>query len=128
MRKVIETSKAPKAIGPYAQAIKTEDLIFTSGQISIDPQSNEFIDGSIEEQTENVIKNLTAVLGEAGTSLKSVLKTTVYLSDMKDFSRMNEVYGKYFKEFPCARSTVQVAALPKGAKVEIDIIALCKKE
>lgn len=128
MEKVTVNSKdAPKAIGPYNQAVKVGSFIFTSGQISIDPKKNEFEDDSITKQTELVLKNLQAVLKEAGSSLKSVVKTTVYLKNMQDFPFMNSVYEKFFSENPPARTTVEVSALPKGAKIEIDAIALTEE-
>ena len=125
MKKIIVNSaNAPKAIGPYSQAIEIGHLVFTSGQISIDPRTNQFIDDSVTVQTEVVIKNLEAVLKEAGSSLQSVIKTTVFLKSMNDFPAMNSVYEKFFRSNPPSRSTVEVAGLPKGAKVEIEAIAL----
>lgn len=123
-KSIVHTANAPKAIGPYSQAIKTGDIVFTSGQISIDPSKNEFIKGSVAEQTELVLKNLTAVLKEAGSSIDSVVKTTVYIQKMEDFPAMNSVYERFFANNPPARSTVEVASLPKGALVEIDAIAI----
>ena len=124
MKKIVVNSKnAPKAIGPYSQAIKIGNLVFTSGQIPIDPIKNEFIDDTCERQTEIVLNNLKAVLVEAGASLKSVIKTTVFLKNMQDFSAMNSIYERYFPENSPARSTIEVAGLPKGAKVEIEAIA-----
>jgi 2-iminobutanoate/2-iminopropanoate deaminase len=120
----IYTKNAPEPIGPYSQAIKLDGgLIFTSGQIAIVPETGHLIDGGIKEQTKQVIENLKAVLESAGSSLSKVIKTTVYLKDMHDFSSMNEVYSEYFSESKPARSTVGVSALPKNAKVEIDVIA-----
>lgn len=123
MRKIVNSKNAPKAIGPYSQAVKMDGLVFTSGQIPIDPVNNEFIDAGIETQTELVLKNLKAVLEESGSSLKAVLSTTVFLADMKDFAAMNSVYGKFFPENPPARTTIEVKGLPKGAKVEINAVA-----
>lgn len=123
--KTIETSNAPKAIGPYSQAKKVDNLIFTSGQIAIDPKTNSLVEGEIEVQTKQVLENLKAVLKAAGSSLDDAVKVTVFLADMNDFSKMNEVYAEYFKNKP-ARSTVQVARLPKDVKVEIDAIAIKK--
>ena len=125
MRKIIATEKTPAAIGPYAQANKVNDLIFTSGQIPIDPATGEFVPGGVTEQTEQVLKNLQAVLEEAGSGLDKVIKTTCFLSDMGNFAAMNEVYAKFFPEgkYP-SRSAVEVAALPKGAMIEIEVIAM----
>ncbi len=127
MRVKIHTEHAPAAIGPYSQAIKTGDFVFASGQIPIDPQTGEFVAGGIREQTERVLKNLAAVLEAAGTSLDQVVKTTVFLADMGEFAAMNEVYGKFFTDVPPARATVAAASLPRGARVEIEAIALVSK-
>ena len=124
MREIVSTDKAPGAIGPYSQAIKTGGLIFCSGQIPIDPITGEFVSNDIAEQTEQVLKNLTAVLEAGGTNLANVVKTTVFLADMSDFAAMNEVYGRYFSENKPARATVQAARLPRDAKVEIECIAV----
>lgn len=118
----VSTPEAPAAIGPYSQAIVCGELIFTSGQIPLDKDGN-LVTGSIEEQTHQVLRNLRAVLKAAGSGLEAVVKTTVYVTDLADFSRINAVYGEYFTSVPPARSTVQVAALPRGAHVEIDAIA-----
>ena len=119
---IIETDKAPKAIGPYSQAVLSENLLFTSGQLPIDPAAGKIVEGSIEERTHMVLKNLQAIAEEAGTSLDKVVKTTVFLTDMNDFQTVNKVYAEYFNEpFP-ARSAYQVAALPLGANVEIEAI------
>lgn len=123
VREIISTEKAPSAIGPYSQAIRIGNIVFCSGQIPIDPSTGEFVQGGIKEQTEQVLKNLTAVLEAAGTSLKNVVKTTVFLADMNDFAAMNEVYAKFFGDNKPARSTVQAARLPRDAKVEIECIA-----
>lgn len=120
--KTIETKNAPAAIGPYSQAITAGDFIFASGQIPLDPASGILVDGGIAEQTEQVIKNLSAVLSAAGSSLAKAVKTTCFLQDMRDFSAFNAVYEKYFSGKP-ARSCVEVASLPKGALVEIEVIA-----
>ena len=120
---VVDTDSAPKAIGPYSQAIKVGNFIFTSGQIAIDPEKNELISGGIQEQTRRVLENLKAVLEAAGSSLENVVKTTVYLSDMNEFSAMNEVYAQFFESTKPARATVEVSRLPKDVKVEIDAIA-----
>ena len=124
MKERIQTDDAPKAIGPYSQAIKAGGFIFASGQIPLDPRTGEFVAGGIREQTEQVMRNLSAVLGAAGSGLERVLKATVYLADMADFAEMNEVYGSFFSEEAPARSTVQAARLPRDARVEIDVIAL----
>jgi len=123
MREIISTDKAPGAIGPYSQAIKTGGIVYCSGQIPIDPVTGEFVSNDIAEQTEQVLKNLTAVLEAAQTSLANVVKTTVFLADMSDFAAMNEVYGRFFSENKPARATVQAARLPRDAKVEIECIA-----
>jgi 2-iminobutanoate/2-iminopropanoate deaminase len=119
----VATDKAPQAIGPYSQAIVTDGLVFTAGQVALDPQSGDLVGKTAAEQTEQVLKNLTAVLTASGSSLGRVVKTTVYLADMADFAAMNEVYAKHFGGHRPARSTVQAAALPKHALVEIDVIA-----
>ncbi|MEW6329309.1 MAG: RidA family protein [Candidatus Micrarchaeota archaeon] len=123
MRKTISTGRAPKAIGPYSQAILSGNLIFVSGQLPIDPATNALVEGGVKEQTTRSLENLKAILEEAGSSLEKVLKTTVYLKNMNDFPAMNEIYGNYFKEAPPARATVEVARLPKDALVEIKCVA-----
>ncbi len=124
MREVIASPNAPKAIGPYSQAIRAGGMIFCSGQIAIDPVTNQLIEGDAAAQTERVLKNLSAVLWEAGSNLEQVVKTTVFLKSMNDFAAMNEVYGKFFSKQPPARSTVEAARLPKDVLVEIDAIAV----
>ncbi|MFB3814766.1 MAG: RidA family protein [Terriglobales bacterium] len=124
MRETVATEKAPQAIGPYSQAIKANGMVFASGQIPIDPASGQIITGDIAAQTERVLQNITAVLAAAGSSLDRVLKTTVFLKNMAEFAQMNEVYARFFKKEPPARSTVEVARLPKDVLVEIDVIAL----
>jgi 2-iminobutanoate/2-iminopropanoate deaminase len=124
MREVIATEQAPQAIGPYSQAIRTQGLIFTSGQIAIDPATAQIIAGDVSAQTDRVLKNLAAILQASGSSLEKVLRCTVFLKNMGDFAAMNEVYGRYFKQEPPARSTVEVARLPKDVLIEIDVIAL----
>jgi 2-iminobutanoate/2-iminopropanoate deaminase len=119
----IQTSQAPSAIGPYSQAIRIGDFLYTSGQIALNPDSMEMMNGEIEEETEWVLKHIEAILKAGGLNLAHVIKTTVYLTDLSEFSRMNQVYDKFFAETKPARACVQVAALPKGAKVEIDAIA-----
>ena len=124
MKEIIHTDHAPQAIGPYSQAIKTNGLVFASGQIPTDPATGQFVAGGIAEQTEQAIKNLSRVLEAAGSSLSRVVKTTVFLADMSEFAAMNEVYGKFFSEEPPARATVAAAGLPRDARVEIEAIAL----
>ncbi|MBP5137282.1 MAG: RidA family protein [Paludibacteraceae bacterium] len=121
--KEISTKKAPAAIGPYSQAIRVGNLIYTSGQIPIDPAKGELIDGDIKAQTRQSLNNIKAILEEAGTSLNSVIKTTVFLADMNDFADMNSVYAEFFTEPYPARSAVAVKTLPKGAQIEIEVIA-----
>jgi 2-iminobutanoate/2-iminopropanoate deaminase len=122
MRQAIATPSAPKAIGPYSQAIRAGSLLFVSGQIPLDPASGQMVDGSIGEQTHRVFQNLGAILEAAGTTFDQVVRTTVYLADMNDFAAMNEVYGTYFSSPAPARATVQAARLPRDARVEIDLI------
>jgi 2-iminobutanoate/2-iminopropanoate deaminase len=124
MRDVISTNDAPKAIGPYSQAIRANGFIFLSGQTPIDPATQQLISGSIAEQTERVLRNLEAVLKQAGSSMSKVVRCGVFLKDMNDFAAMNEVYGKFFPSNPPARTTIQAAKLPKDCQVEIDAIAL----
>lgn len=121
--KIIQTSDAPAAIGPYSQAVIAGGFLFTAGQIALDPISGQVVDGGIVDQTERVMTNLAAVLKEAGAEWGSVVKTTVYLNDMADFREMNEVYGRWLGEARPARSTVQAAGLPRGVLVEIDVVA-----
>lgn len=123
-KRVIKTDNAPQAIGPYSQGIQTGNLIFTAGQVSLDPGTGEIVPGGIEAETRRVLQNLSHVLEAAGSSLDRVVKTTVFLRDMGDFARMNSIYAEFFTGSYPARSTVQVAALPKGAAVEIEAIAL----
>ena len=120
----VQTGGAPAAIGPYSQAIAHGGLVFTAGQIPLDPASMQMVEGDVAAQTERVMQNLSAVLEAAGASLQSVIKTTVFLSDMNDFGAMNEVYGRWFGEHAPARSTVEVARLPRDARVEIECIAV----
>lgn len=122
-KKIISSPLAPKAIGPYSQAVEVNCMIYTSGQIPLDPNTGEVVGTTIVEQTERVMQNLKAVLAEAGVGLDYVVKTTCFLTDLNDFAAFNEVYGKYFPHNPPARSCIQVAALPKGVKVEIEAIA-----
>jgi 2-iminobutanoate/2-iminopropanoate deaminase len=121
--RVVSTDKAPKAIGPYSQAIVAGDLVFVSGQIPLDPQTQQMVQGDVRAQTERVMENLSAILGTAGVSFDHVVKASIFLADLNDFAAVNEIYGRRFPNAPPARSTVQVAGLPKGARVEIDVIA-----
>jgi 2-iminobutanoate/2-iminopropanoate deaminase len=123
-REAVSTPNAPKAIGPYSQAIKANGFIFISGQVAFDPATGNLISGGIAEQTERVLNNLTAILQAAGSNWEKVVKTTVFLKNMGEFAQMNEVYAKFCKGAPAARSTVEVARLPKDVSVEIDVIAL----
>jgi 2-iminobutanoate/2-iminopropanoate deaminase len=123
---VVSTANAPGAIGPYSQAIKLGNLVFTAGQIPLDPATGQVVDGDIKAQTERVMKNVSAILDEAGSSIHKVLKTTCYLTDLGDFAAFNEVYARYMGSNRPARSTVQVAALPAGALVEVETIAECE--
>ena len=124
MKQAISTTHAPAAIGPYSQAIRTGNLLFLSGQLGIDPATGDFVPGAVSEQTEQVFKNIRAVLAEAGLTWENVVKTTVFLADMADFSAMNAVYGQYFTPPYPARSTIAVKTLPKNGLVEIEIIAV----
>jgi len=124
LRDVIATKEGPQAIGPYSQAIRANGLIFVSGQVAIDPANQQFIAGDVAAQTDRAIKNLAGILKAAGSNLEKVVRATVFLKNMSDFAAMNEVYGKYFSSAPPARSTVEVARLPKDALVEIDVIAM----
>lgn len=124
MRDVISTDKGPKAIGPYSQGIRANGFVFLSGQIPLDPSTQQIVEGDIQAQTERVLKNIQGILAASGTSLEKVVKTTVFLKSMGEFAAMNEVYGKYFNANPPARSTVEVARLPKDVSVEIEVIAL----
>lgn len=126
-RERIQTDNAPAAIGPYSQAIKAGGFVFVSGQIPTDPETGQFVAGGIAEQTEQVLKNLSAVLEAAGSSLDLVVKTTVFLADMKEFSGMNEVYATFFSSSPPARATVAAAGLPRDARVEIEAVALASE-
>jgi 2-iminobutanoate/2-iminopropanoate deaminase len=123
MREIVLTDRGPKPIGPYSQAIKVNGLLFVSGQVAIDPKTNEFLGGDIAKQTERVLENLKGVVEAAGSKLSHVVKTTVFLKNIGDFTAMNEVYARYFSAAPPARSTVEVARLPKDALVEMEVIA-----
>ncbi len=122
-REVIATDRAPAAVGPYSQAIRVGNLVFTAGQIGLDPATGALAAG-LEEQTRQIMSNLQAVLAAAGSSLQNIVKTTIFLTDLADFQAVNAIYGSYFPQQPPARSTVQVAALPRGARIEIEAIAL----
>ena len=125
---IIKTDKAPKAIGPYSQAVKIGNFIFLSGQIPIDPKTGELVNGDIKAQFELVIENIKNILSEAGAALHDVVKATLYLKDIKEFSEINTIYGRYFDTDPPARSTVEVSNLPKGARFELEVIAYKEKE
>ena len=124
MREVIATDRGPKAIGPYSQAIRANGFVFVSGQIPLDPATQQLVAGDVQAQTERVLENLKGIVEAAGSSLDRVVRVTVFLADMNEFAAMNEVYGRYFRSQPPARSTVQVARLPRDVRVEIDVIAL----
>ena len=124
MKEIVATERAPRAIGPYSQAVRSGNFLYASGQIPIDPATGEFVAGGITEQTEQVMRNVSAILEAAGAGLQQVVKTTVFLADMDDFTVMNEVYGRFFGDNPPARATVQAARLPRDARVEIEAIAI----
>src|SRR5581483_5192190 len=124
MRDVISTDRGPKAIGPYSQAIRANGFLFLSGQIALEPATQNLVEGDIAVQTDRVLKNVQGILESSGSSLKKVVKTTVFLKNMSEFAAMNEVYGKFFNQNPPARSTVEVARLPKDVLVEIEVVAL----
>jgi 2-iminobutanoate/2-iminopropanoate deaminase len=128
VKQIIATERAPQAIGPYSQAVVANEFVFASGQIPIDPETGQFVEGGIAEQTEQVLRNVSNLLEAAGTSLARVVKTTVFLADMNDFAAMNETYARFFGENPPARSTVQAARLPRDARVEIEVVALAGGE
>ncbi len=123
MKKVIMTPDAPKPVGPYSQAVLAGQTLYCSGQIAIDPITNEVLKGSVQEEAELVMKNIGAVLKESGMNYENIIKTTIFLINMSDFGTVNEVYGKYFKASPPARSTIAVKELPKGVQVEIEVVA-----
>jgi|SRR4051812_13643433 2-iminobutanoate/2-iminopropanoate deaminase len=124
MKKIISTNEAPAAVGPYSQAVRAGGMVFCAGQIPLDPKSGQIVTGDISAQTRRVMDNITAVLKADGLTFDNIVKTTIFLVDLNDFQTVNEIYGSYFKQAPPARSTVQVSALPKGARVEIEVIAL----
>ena len=123
MKTVIQTQKAPPAVGPYSQAIKAGGFLFVSGQIPLDPMTGQMVGGGIEAQTEQVMKNLSALLSAGGSSLDCVVKCTLYLKDLEDFTKVNAIYSRFFPENPPARSTVEISRLPRDASLEIDVIA-----
>jgi len=124
VKEVIATERGPKAIGPYSQAIKANGFVFVSGQVPLDPRTQQLVEGDVARQTERVLENLKGIVEAAGSTLDRAVKTTVFLKDMADFAAMNEVYGRYFLSQPPARATVEVARLPRDVRVEIDLIAL----
>lgn len=128
MKKVVSTTEAPAAVGPYSQAIRVGPMLFTAGQIPLDPKSGNIVSEDVTEQTRQVLNNLTAVLKAEGMDFRNIVKTTVFMTNLGDFAKMNDVYASYFEETPPARSTVQVSALPKGAQVEIEVVAFAMKE
>jgi 2-iminobutanoate/2-iminopropanoate deaminase len=128
MNKIISTADAPAAIGPYSQAIRRGAMLFSAGQIPLDPKTGQMVSGDIGEQTKRVLENISGILRAAQLNFDNVVKTTIFLTSMNDFQTVNEIYGSYFRENPPARSTVAVAALPKGAKIEIEVIAMTSEE
>jgi len=124
MREIVSTDHGPKAIGPYSQAVKANGFVFVSGQVAFDPKTQQLLEGDVAKQTEQVLENLKAIVEAAGSTLHKVVKTTVFLKDMGEFAAMNEVYARYFPTAPPARATVEVARLPRDARVEIELIAL----
>ena len=127
-KQIIRTKQAPAAIGPYSQAVAVNGMVFTAGQVAINPETGNVIEGGIKEQTRRVLQNVQAILEAAGTNLANVVKTTVFIKDMNEFTAMNEVYDEFFKENPPARSTVEVARLPRDVRVEIEAIALLEQK
>ena len=126
MKKIISTSDAPAAVGPYSQAVRVGSTIYCAGQIPLDPKSGQIVSKDISEQTRRVLDNISAILKAEGLSFENIVKTTIFLTDLADFQTVNEIYASYFKQAPPARSTVQVAALPKGARIEIEAIAVAE--
>lgn len=127
MKKIVSTTEAPAAVGPYSQAVRIGQMLFTAGQIPLDPQSGQIVSQDVAEQTKRVLDNLAAVLKAENMNFSNIVKATIFMTNLGDFQKMNEVYASYFKEAPPARSTVQVAALPKGAQIEIELIAVATK-
>ena len=121
-KRIIHTSQAPDPVGPYSQGVRIGNFLYTAGQIALDPKTGEFLSGKIEEETEHTLRNIEAILKSDGLTMENVVKTTVYLADLSQFSRMNNIYQKFFEKSKPARSCIQVAALPKGAKIEIDAV------
>lgn len=128
MKKIVSTTEAPAAVGPYSQAVRVGPMLFTAGQIPLDPKSGQIVSQDVGEQTRRVLDNLTAVLKAEGMDFSNIVKTTVFMTNLGDFQTMNEIYATYFKDQPPARSTVQVSALPKGAQVEIEVVAVAIKQ
>jgi 2-iminobutanoate/2-iminopropanoate deaminase len=128
MKKIVSTTEAPAAVGPYSQAVRVGPMLFTAGQIPLDPKSGQIVSQDVAEQTRRVLDNLTAVLKAENMDFSNIVKTTVFLTNLDDFQKMNEVYASFFKDQPPARSTVQVSALPKGAQVEIEVVAVATKD
>ena len=128
MKKIISTTKAPAAVGPYSQAVRAGSTIYCAGQIPLDPKSGQIVSGGVDAQTRRVMDNISAVLNAEGLTMDHVVKTTIFLMDLNDFQTVNEIYGSYFRQAPPARSTVQVAGLPKGARVEIEVIAVASSD
>jgi 2-iminobutanoate/2-iminopropanoate deaminase len=128
MKKIISTNEAPAAVGPYSQAVRVGSMIFCAGQIPLDPKSGQIVSQEISEQTRRVLDNITAVLKAEGLTFENIVKTTIFLTDLGDFQKVNEIYASYFKQQPPARSTIQVSALPKGARVEIEAIAVADQD
>jgi 2-iminobutanoate/2-iminopropanoate deaminase len=128
MKKIISTNEAPAALGPYSQAVRAGGMVFCAGQIPLDPKTGQIVAGDIGVQTRRVLDNITAVLKADGLTFENIVKTTIFLIDLNDFQTVNEIYGSYFKQAPPARSTVQVSALPKAARVEIEVIAVADKQ
>ena len=126
MKKIISSTEAPAAVGPYSQAVRIGNLVFCSGQIPLDPNSGQMVEGDINAQARRVMENISAVLRAEGLAFENIIKTTIFLTNLADFEAVNELYGSYFKSDPPARSTVQVAALPKGARIEIEVTAAAK--
>jgi 2-iminobutanoate/2-iminopropanoate deaminase len=127
MKKIISTTDAPAAVGPYSQAVRVGSTIYCAGQIPLDPKTGQIVSGGIDAQTRRVLDNIAAVLKAEGQTFENIVKTTIFLTDLSDFQTVNEIYGSYFKHQPPARSTVQVSALPKGANVEIEVIAAAEE-
>jgi 2-iminobutanoate/2-iminopropanoate deaminase len=125
-KRIVRTEEAPQAIGPYSQAVAAGGFVYVAGQLALDPHTGQLVPGDVRMQTKRVMENVKAILAGAGTSLANVVKTTVFLRDLNDFGAMNEIYGSYFQEDPPARSTVQVARLPRDGAVEIEVVALAK--